>query len=82
MIFHGLLGCPGNRFLFFTRTPNGIEAGKAFLARLQERSENRDQEISVGCLRCTAAGAERVGSEKAGRSFRCQATCTRGQRGA
>lgn len=35
------------QYLFFTRTPNGIEAGKAFLARLQERSQNRDQEISV-----------------------------------
>ncbi|WP_414718829.1 alpha/beta fold hydrolase [Undibacterium sp.] len=35
------------QFLFFTRTPNGIEAGKAFLARLKERSENRDKEITV-----------------------------------
>ena len=34
------------QFLFFTRTPGGIEAGKAFLARLQERTENRDKEIS------------------------------------
>jgi pimeloyl-ACP methyl ester carboxylesterase len=36
------------QYLFFTRTPNGIEAGKAFLARLKERSQNRDQEIAVG----------------------------------
>lgn len=35
------------QYLFFTRTPNGIEAGKAFLARLQERSAHRDKEISV-----------------------------------
>ncbi|CAN7207303.1 alpha/beta hydrolase [Variovorax sp. LjRoot130] len=35
------------QFLFFTRTPNGIEAGKAFLQRLKERSENRDKEISI-----------------------------------
>lgn len=35
------------QFLFFTRTPNGIDAGKAFLARLRERSESRDKEISV-----------------------------------
>lgn len=35
------------QYLFFTRTPNGIEAGKAFLERLKERSENRDKEISV-----------------------------------
>lgn len=38
------------QFLFFTRTPSGIEAGKAFLARLKERSENRDKEITVGAL--------------------------------
>ena len=35
------------QFLFFTRTPGGIEAGKAFLARLKERSENRDKEITI-----------------------------------
>jgi len=36
------------QYLFFTRTPNGIEAGKAFLTRLKGRSQNRDQEIAVG----------------------------------
>lgn len=35
------------QFLFFTRTPNGIEAGKAFLKRLSERTDNRDKDISV-----------------------------------
>ncbi|MFZ6767462.1 alpha/beta fold hydrolase [Undibacterium sp. Di26W] len=35
------------QYLFFTRTPNGIEAGKFFLKRLQERSDNRDKEITV-----------------------------------
>ncbi|WP_229224217.1 alpha/beta fold hydrolase [Duganella sp. SG902] len=35
------------QFLFFTRTPRGIEAGKAFLARLQERSANRDKDIAI-----------------------------------
>lgn len=35
------------QFLFFTRTPNGIQAGKAYLKRLQERSENRDKEITL-----------------------------------
>lgn len=34
------------QFLFFTRTSNGIETGKAFLARLKERAENRDKEIT------------------------------------
>lgn len=38
------------QFLFFPRTPGGIEAGKAFLARLQERSENRDKKISVSAF--------------------------------
>jgi pimeloyl-ACP methyl ester carboxylesterase len=36
------------QYLFFTRTPQGIEAGKAFLARLKERSQHRDKEIAVG----------------------------------
>ncbi|WP_295372405.1 alpha/beta fold hydrolase [Pseudacidovorax intermedius] len=36
------------QYLFFTRTPNGIAAGKAFLQRLQERTENRDKAIAVG----------------------------------
>lgn len=40
-------GQDAKQFLFFTRTPNGIEAGKAFLARLQERTEDRDKDISV-----------------------------------
>lgn len=38
------------QYLFFTRTPGGIEAGKAFLERIKERSENRDKEISVSAL--------------------------------
>lgn len=43
-------GQDAKQFLFFTRTPTGIEAGKAFLARLKERSENRDTEISVSAF--------------------------------
>jgi len=35
------------QFLFFTRTPDGCRAGKAFLARLKERTENRDKAISL-----------------------------------
>ena len=38
------------QFLFFTRTPNGIRAGKEFLARLQERTQNRDKPASLGVL--------------------------------
>jgi pimeloyl-ACP methyl ester carboxylesterase len=44
-------GQDAKQFLFFTRTPNGIEAGKAFLARLKERTENRDKEITVSAFR-------------------------------
>jgi pimeloyl-ACP methyl ester carboxylesterase len=38
------------QFLFFTRTPSGIEAGKAFLARLTERAQDRDKEITVSAF--------------------------------
>lgn len=43
-------GQDAKQFLFFTRTPAGIEAGKAFLARLKERTEDRDTEITVGAF--------------------------------
>ncbi|WP_114972898.1 alpha/beta fold hydrolase [Rhodoferax ferrireducens] len=43
-------GQDAKQYLFFTRTPNGIEAGKAFLDRLKERSENRDKEITVSAF--------------------------------
>jgi pimeloyl-ACP methyl ester carboxylesterase len=35
------------QFLFFTRTPDGRRAGKQFLARLKERTANRDEAISL-----------------------------------
>jgi pimeloyl-ACP methyl ester carboxylesterase len=35
------------QFLFFTRTPNGRQAGQEFLARLKERTQNRDKAISL-----------------------------------
>jgi pimeloyl-ACP methyl ester carboxylesterase len=38
------------QFLFFTRTPAGIRAGKEFLLRLKERTEGRDKEITVAAL--------------------------------
>lgn len=43
-------GQDAKQFLFFTRTPDGIEAGKAFLERLKERSENRDKDITVSAF--------------------------------
>ena len=39
------------QFLFFTRTPDGRRAGKEFLARLKERTENRDKAISLRSYR-------------------------------
>jgi pimeloyl-ACP methyl ester carboxylesterase len=42
-----LSGQDPKQFLFFTRTPAGISAGKDFLARLNERVEHRDKEITV-----------------------------------
>jgi pimeloyl-ACP methyl ester carboxylesterase len=44
------IGQDAKQFLFFTRTPEGIEAGKAFLERLKERTEDRDQDISVSAF--------------------------------
>jgi len=38
-------------FLFFTRTPTGRAAAKEFLARLEERTDDRDKAISVGSFR-------------------------------
>jgi pimeloyl-ACP methyl ester carboxylesterase len=35
------------QFLFFTRTPAGRRAGKDFLARLKERTQNRDKRMSL-----------------------------------
>ncbi len=35
------------QFLFFTRTPAGRRAGKEFLARLKERTEDRDKAVAV-----------------------------------
>jgi len=42
-----LTGQDPKQYLFFTRTSNGIEAGKAFLKRLQERTNQRDSEIAI-----------------------------------
>jgi pimeloyl-ACP methyl ester carboxylesterase len=48
-LLRGLLtGQDPKQYLFFTRTPNGIQAGQAFLARLNERSRHRDEAIAVG----------------------------------
>ncbi|MDC6282733.1 alpha/beta hydrolase [Pandoraea sp. XJJ-1] len=56
-------GQDAKQFLFFTRTPNGIEAGKAFLARLKERTENRDKEISVSAFMAQLSALRAWGSK-------------------
>jgi pimeloyl-ACP methyl ester carboxylesterase len=52
------------QFLFFTRTPSGIRAGKEFLGRLQERSENRDKKITVGALQAQLKALRMWGSKQ------------------
>jgi len=52
------------QFLFFTRTPNGRAAGKEFLARLEERTDDRDKAISVGSLRAQLKAIHRWGQQQ------------------
>ncbi len=51
------------QFLFFTRTPNGRRAGKEFLARLEERTEDRDKAISVRSFRSQLKAIHRWGQQ-------------------
>ena len=37
-------------YLFFTGTPNGRRAARAFLKRLNERTDNRDKPVSIGAF--------------------------------
>jgi pimeloyl-ACP methyl ester carboxylesterase len=52
------------QFLFFTRTPGGIRAGKEFLQRLKERSGNRDKEITVVALQAQLKALRRWGAKQ------------------
>ncbi|TDO51795.1 pimeloyl-ACP methyl ester carboxylesterase [Kribbella sp. VKM Ac-2527] len=52
------------QFLFFTRTPNGIRAGKEFLARLEERTQDRDKPITVRAFRAQLKAIHRFGLQK------------------
>jgi pimeloyl-ACP methyl ester carboxylesterase len=54
------------QFLFFTRTPNGRAAGKEFLARLEEGSNDRDKAISVRSFRAQLTAIYRRGQQKPG----------------
>ena len=51
------------QFLFFTRTPNGRRAGKQFLARLAERTNDRDKAISVSSFRAQLKAIHRWGQQ-------------------
>jgi pimeloyl-ACP methyl ester carboxylesterase len=50
-------------FLFFTRTPNGRGAAKEFLARLQERTNDRDKAITVRSFRAHLKAIHRWGQQ-------------------
>jgi pimeloyl-ACP methyl ester carboxylesterase len=52
------------QFLFFTRTPNGRRAGKEFLARLDERTNDRDTAISVRSFRAQLKAIHRWGQQQ------------------
>jgi pimeloyl-ACP methyl ester carboxylesterase len=52
------------QFLFFTRTPNGRRAGNEFLARLEERTSDRDKAISLRSLRAQLKAIHRWGQQK------------------
>jgi pimeloyl-ACP methyl ester carboxylesterase len=52
------------QFLFFPRTPSGRRAGKAFLARLEERTDDRDKPISLRSLRAQLKAIHRWGQQQ------------------
>ena len=52
------------QFLFFTKTANGRRAGKEFLARLTERTKDRDKAISVRSFRAQLTAIHRWGQQK------------------
>lgn len=63
------------QYLFFTRTPAGIEAGKTFLARLKERTENRDKEITVTAFLAQLEALRSWGTEGTRGPLRRQVSC-------
>jgi pimeloyl-ACP methyl ester carboxylesterase len=52
------------QFLFFTRTANGRRAGKEFLARLKERTNDRDKRISLRSYGAQLKAIHRWGLEQ------------------
>jgi pimeloyl-ACP methyl ester carboxylesterase len=51
------------QFLFFTKTPHGRRAGKEFLARLKERTNDHDKAISVRSFRAQLTAIHRWGQK-------------------
>jgi pimeloyl-ACP methyl ester carboxylesterase len=51
-------------YLFFTTSPNGKRSAKEFLARLKERTENRDKAISLSGYRAQLKAIHRWGLQK------------------
>ena len=51
-------------FLFFTRTPNGKRSANQFLARLKERTGNRDKAISLSGYRAQLKAIHRWGLQQ------------------
>ena len=51
-------------YLFFTRTENGKAAAKAFVQRINERTENRDKEITLSAYRAQLKALKKWGSKK------------------
>src|SRR5947208_4432999 len=51
-------------YLFFTETPNGRNAARKFLARLKERTENRDKPVSIPAFRAQLKAIHRWGRQR------------------
>jgi pimeloyl-ACP methyl ester carboxylesterase len=52
------------QFLFFTRTANGRRGGEDFLARLKERTDDRDKAISLRSFRAQLKAIHRWGEQR------------------
>lgn len=50
-------------YLFFTRTENGKAAAKQFIQRINERTENRDKEITISAYRAQLKALKKWGSK-------------------
>lgn len=51
-------------YLFFTRTDNGKAAAKDFISRINERTENRDKEITIKAYRAQLKALKKWGEKK------------------